>query len=389
MSPWVKSRLTKRNARRAAVIGVFGSLMIGIGVAAAAPGSGGQITACYQKSTGAMRVIDPGAGQQCSKNESQLEWSTGSASLSDGSVTGGPGGVVADNTLTDDDLAPNSVGASELTNGAVDTDELTDAAVTSIKIFNGAVTNDDLASGAVTTDKIEDGTVGTGDLGTGAVGTGDLAFNSVTTGKILDGEVGTNDLAGDAVTSGKILDGEVGTEDLAGDAITAAKILNGEVGTDELADNAVTSGKIDNGTIASGDLADGSVTTEKVTANVTTAVSPITTTSGFTRTVASFGHETSAGHKLLVIGASQLTCTCGPTDSVTVRWQVFDEDVPVSQEYRSVLTQVSPTTPATVSALIPSSSEGLRTYQLRVTTASGGDPVDAENVSLSVIDLGR
>ena len=301
MSSQVRRVPSARNARRAAVIGAVGALVVGVGVASAAPGDGGEVTACYHKTSGALRVIDPGAGQQCSKSEAELAWPSVAAALAAGSVTGGPGGVVTDDSLTKDDLGPNSVEASELADGSVDT---------------------------------------------GALGA---------------------------------------------DAVTAAKVLNGEIGTDELAGDAVTSGKIDDGTIASGDLADGSVTTEKVTANLTTSVAPLTSPGGtdFTRTVTSFGHETTAGHKLLVMGQVQLTCTCGETDTITVRWQVFDDDVPVSQEYRSVLTRDSPTTPGTVSALIPSANAGLRTYQLKVTTASAGDPVTATNDQLAVIDLGR
>ena len=95
MSSAFWSWTTTRNARRAAVLGAAGALVIGVGVATAAPGDGGQITACYQKSTGALNAIDPAAGQQCTKSEAQLQWSTESGSLEDGSVEGGEGGVVA------------------------------------------------------------------------------------------------------------------------------------------------------------------------------------------------------------------------------------------------------------------------------------------------------
>ena len=347
-----------RNARRVAVMGTVGALVIGVGVATAAPGSGGQITACYQKSTGAMRVIDTDAGQQCTKSEAPLTWSTGFSSLPPGSVSGGPGGVVVDESLTKDDLAPNSVESSELADGAVDTGALGSDAVTSAKILNGEVGTDDLAGDAVTSGKIKDG----------EVGTGDLAGDAVTSGKIKDGEVGTGDLAGDAVTSGKIKDGEVGTGDLGA----------GAVGTDELGDGAVTS--------------------DKVTPNFVYATNgALLSLSGPTLTAGSATLNVGSNHKLLITAQSQLRCTTCTDfgDQVALRWQVVEDigagvDDPVSLTYESKLTQLSPTTPISVSAVIPASgASGAHTYKLMVSTVIAGETVTSSNETLSVIDLGR
>ncbi len=57
-----------------------GGLIVGAGVVAAAtavasvPDQHGVITGCYSKTTGRLRVIDPSAGETCTKNENQLTW---------------------------------------------------------------------------------------------------------------------------------------------------------------------------------------------------------------------------------------------------------------------------------------------------------------------------
>jgi hypothetical protein len=355
-------------------MGVVGAVVVGVGAAAAAPGDGDQVTACYQHTTGALRVVDPDAGQECKQNESQLEWSTGAPSLEDGSVIGGEAGIVADDTLTHHDLAPNAVGSDELADDSVDTGALATGAVTSGKIFDGTIGTGDLANGAVTSLKIFDGTVDTSDLS-------NLAVNNAK-------------LQGGAVNSDKIFDGSINAVDLNNDAVTSAKIALNTIATGDLADNAVTSDKIASETIASGDLANGSVTAEKVTANLQTATTGTQTLMffGIPQTVSSATLSTGPNHKLLAIGQTQLTCTtCGAGDLVNVSWQVFEGAVPVGQEYRSILTAAAPTAPATVSVLIPSSgTAGPHTYQLRVTrTGPSGPTVTSTNDSLSVIDLGR
>ena len=47
----------------------------GIGVAAIPSSSDGEITGCYGKSNGQLRVIDAQAGEQCKNNETRLTWS--------------------------------------------------------------------------------------------------------------------------------------------------------------------------------------------------------------------------------------------------------------------------------------------------------------------------
>lgn len=52
-----------------------GLLGAATGVYASIPDGGGVVHGCYQKITGALRVIDPGKGQKCSGTELGLTWS--------------------------------------------------------------------------------------------------------------------------------------------------------------------------------------------------------------------------------------------------------------------------------------------------------------------------
>ena len=329
MRTQIVHRPSGRTARRAAVVGAAGILVIsvGVGIASAAPGDGGEIAACYLNTTGAMRAVD--AGEQCKKSETRLVWSAGSAALPDDSVIGGPGGAVKDGSLSKEDLGSGSVESDELANGSVGTDDLADGSVK-------------------------------GGLG------------------------------------GVVLDGGISFYDLAADSVDGSKIEDGTVDTDDLSDDAVTTGKIENGAVGTGDLANGAATTDKLTANLQSSfgdAQSFTTPATFlTEKVSRATLATSPNHRLLVLGQTQLTCSgCGPGERVDVAWQVYQDDAPVGEQYRAVLTEAAFTTPATVSAVIPSSgAAGAHEYSLRVTVNSIDDTtVNATNGSTSVIDLGQ
>ena len=70
--------LTKRGSRVRArslgtILGICLALLFGTVALAAIPGAGGVITGCYDKKSGALRVIDT-AGQSCDKSQQQLAW---------------------------------------------------------------------------------------------------------------------------------------------------------------------------------------------------------------------------------------------------------------------------------------------------------------------------
>jgi hypothetical protein len=55
------------------VAGIVLSVGVGVGVATI-PGSDGMIAACYDKSTGALRVKDAESGDRCRGNERRISW---------------------------------------------------------------------------------------------------------------------------------------------------------------------------------------------------------------------------------------------------------------------------------------------------------------------------
>jgi|HubBroStandDraft_2_1064218.scaffolds.fasta_scaffold39645_1 hypothetical protein len=58
------------------VVSVVTALLMATGDAdASIPGTGGAITACYSRATGAVRIIDAQAGVRCAKGEAKLTWS--------------------------------------------------------------------------------------------------------------------------------------------------------------------------------------------------------------------------------------------------------------------------------------------------------------------------
>ncbi len=87
----VKARLTLF------ITGGLVSMIAGGILFASIPDAGGTITACYQKTTGALRVIDVGKGQSCLPTEALLSWNhlgvPGAPGAPGGSGTAGTNGV--------------------------------------------------------------------------------------------------------------------------------------------------------------------------------------------------------------------------------------------------------------------------------------------------------
>ena len=169
------------------------------------------------------------------------------------------GSLIVDNSITANELGPNSVGASELANGSVDTDALQTSAVSSDKLGASSVTQSKISRGAVGRDELENLSCTTEKIGNSAISTVKLQSNSVTQEKLAadlpggileNGAIDTNQLADDAVTEAKIQDGSITTDKLATDAVTdvkissvsGAKITNGSVTSDKFAVSAFGGG---------------------------------------------------------------------------------------------------------------------------------------------------
>src|SRR5262245_50706321 len=67
-------RLSSGRVRLAALVVVALGLAAGGIAYASIPDSNGAIHGCYQKNSGQLRVVDPGAGGGCSSSESPLVW---------------------------------------------------------------------------------------------------------------------------------------------------------------------------------------------------------------------------------------------------------------------------------------------------------------------------
>ncbi len=117
-------------------------------------------------------------------------------------------------------------------------------------IIDGAVKTVDLASGAATSGKIRDAGVGTADLGDGAV----------TSSKIADGSVTAAELAPEAVTGPAIGVGAVANSEIAADAVSSSKIAAGAVGSSEVADGSLTANDIGTAAVGASEVADNALT---------------------------------------------------------------------------------------------------------------------------------
>ena len=161
--------------------------------------------------------------------------------IKDGGVIGGADGIIADNTITASDLAPDSVDSSEIRIDAVGTSEIRDA----------SILGEDISQMGATTDQVLkwDGTVWSpaNDEGATAItaGTGLTlsALNELTVNNLqgdVTGAPNATVIASDAITSDKIDNQTIQTEDLADSSVSTDKIQIDAITNVELANNAVT-----------------------------------------------------------------------------------------------------------------------------------------------------
>ena len=141
---------------------------------------------------------------------------------------------IADNAVTTEKLADESVTTGKLDDGAVTAEKIADSSVDTAKIKENAVTNEKLAdqsvdnskiaSDAVTYDKIKNGSVIPDKIGEGAVTTEKIETKAVTNEKI-----------GDSAVDGRtIQEGVVQTKHLANESVTNAKIATDSISRDKL-----------------------------------------------------------------------------------------------------------------------------------------------------------
>ena len=243
----------------------------------------------------ANNAVDTAAIQNGAVTNYKLADNIDGSKLLDGSVTDakitGPidGAKIGDNTITSTQLAPNSVGSSELADGAVDTAAIQNGAVTNDSIA-GPIDGGKLAPDSITSTELAPNSVGSSELANNAVDTnaiqngavtGDKLASGIDGSKLLDGSVNdskissldgskindntitANELAPNSVGSSELADGAVDTAAIQSGAVTDAKIT-GPIDGGKLASNSVTSSQIEPGAIGTSELADGAVTNEKI-----------------------------------------------------------------------------------------------------------------------------
>ena len=228
----------------------------------------------------------------------------GTTSLANGAVTRAKmtliaddidGSVIADNTITANEIGANAIGSSELADNSVDTAAIQDLAVTGGKIANNTIGDLQITDGGIGTTSITDGavtrlkmtlvddditgnviadnTITANEIAPDAVGSSELADNSVDTTAIIDAAVTHAKLAVNSVESDNIVDGTIATGDLSDGLITEAKLATDSVSTDKVIDANITAAKLapdlpgtilGNSEIDTTQLADDAVTTAKI-----------------------------------------------------------------------------------------------------------------------------
>lgn len=154
--------------------------------------------------------------------------------------------LIEEETLTENELAVDSVGSAELQSGAVTTESFAPGAVTQAALDTDSVGEDQLQVDSVGTSQIQNGSVGTDQLANGAVTNAKLANDSVSENKLQNNVVETRHIEDGAVTNDKILNGTITGSKIASNTIGAGQIAADAVGGSELADNSVTADNIAN-----------------------------------------------------------------------------------------------------------------------------------------------
>ncbi|MEC8307277.1 MAG: hypothetical protein VXZ72_05485 [Chlamydiota bacterium] len=206
--------------------------------------------------------------------------------------------MIADDAVTADKIAGNTIVAGNIATDAVTTAKIATDAVTATELATNAVETGSILNDAVTPVKVNfihdaltfassgagelllnDGSNGfsnvavSGDIAITAAGAVTIQDDAVETIMIADDAVTAAKLASSAVVTGSIVDANVTTAKLADDAVTAAKLASSAVVTASIVDDAVTSAKIADNTIVEGNIANDAVTADKLASNAVVTAS--------------------------------------------------------------------------------------------------------------------
>jgi len=191
---------------------------------------------------------------------------------------------IADDAVTQAKIADGAVITATLGNGVVNTSKIADSAVTFAKTnFNdGDIPGAKLTAASVTQTQIADNSIGGGELIDGQVGTGALDNGAVTGAKIATDTITAGNIAANAIGASELADNSVDTAALTSNAVTTAKVTDLNITTGKLADNAVTAAKIADNTITATQIAADAVGSSELADNAvdTAAIANLAVTDG-------------------------------------------------------------------------------------------------------------
>ncbi len=161
--------------------------------------------------------------------------------------------------LTASDLAPNSVGNSELADDAVGSENVIDNSLTALDLAADSVGNSELADDAVGSENVIENSLTASDLAADSVGSSELANNSVGSENVINNSLTASDLAEDSVGNSELADNAAGSENVIDNSLTASDLAEDSVGNSELANDAVGSENVIENSLTALDLAADSV----------------------------------------------------------------------------------------------------------------------------------
>lgn len=200
-----------------------------------------------------------------------------------------------------------------------------------------------------------------------------------------------NERQANSVTSAMITTAAVQTFDL----------KNNDVASIDIKDNDVASIDIADGTIADADVANGSITTGKLDPSVAFALTgptPLPLGNATSAATAIFANDTASNQYVHVTGQANITCTCGPGESISVAWFLFETSsgTVLGSQYADSISGDGGAGERTIVATIDrvvSLAPGTHSISLHVVpqnTSGFGTPADPTSIAadLAVIGIG-
>ncbi len=163
--------------------------------------------------------------------------------------------------------------------------------LTNVPISVGSVTNASIADNAITTDKIAMNSIQQADIATGGVGPAEIAENAVRTTAILDGTITNADISTAAGIDGTKVIPDFGGQDISttgmisgdGSGLTDLVIAANSIGTlqiapntitaEDIGANAVTASEIATGAVGTAEIADGTITNTDISTTAANRIS--------------------------------------------------------------------------------------------------------------------